>query len=218
MIERLRCDGHEIVDAALIRLGWIIPGERPSIMHESVAAFHLEGLRQEMPKATDSKLATEIAERLTMTAFDLRGNIRWAGDSIETMAPARHVLSANRYLLDSCTAEFTGRMLRFYSGEEQWERAVEDARYEKQRPSLVINQIPALVAAAVAAQRTAGLPDLTDQEMEQLIVVLTARNSDAQRLYNYLWSSVAEITAVNSERLRFRVPPADLPSDGASSA
>lgn len=80
-------------------------------------------------------------------------------------------------------------LLRFFDG-DQWPADVLDARQKAHQPTLVINQLPVLLAAALDADRRAGFPPMIDITSVKRIIAYY--NRDAQMLYNVHASAIAE--------------------------
>lgn len=140
---------------------------------------------QERAWRSSSEAALELASRLnTVPSIALK----WYGTPLDEVPPAEAWLaSAGRYsFADECWA------LPFFSG-EQWERHTLKEREDAGRPTLVLNRLPGIVAIAVAKSRLSGWNDLHRAgELQDLYVAVTVPNADAQRLYNYTGSALAE--------------------------
>lgn len=131
-----------------------------------------------------SDLIGEVGEKIAEHA-------KWFGNAIATMPTARAVLDA----AESIQASEADDLERFYRG-DQWPRDITAQRAESPaRPTLTVNRLPELVAAATDRQRAEGLPPLDDRELRMLQIVVTLHNRDAQVLYNYMLSRLAELVS-----------------------
>jgi hypothetical protein len=187
----------DIIDAAAVKLGWITEEEVLNPYHCHIPMFHLECLRKEFPEDSASQLSLKVAERLGQV-LDGPGKVKWYGDPMDNMPTAASILASlpilpPRHKIDE--------ILDFYHG-QQWN--TELRRHRGDRPTLTMNMLPLLVAGALDSQRKAGLPELCDEDLEKLIVILASRNVDAQKMYNYMVSQVAEIMSMTTERFIVR--------------
>lgn len=138
-----------------------------------------------------TEMTPDLVERLTAL-------VDWWGSSVAGMAPAGAVLEAAR---DEVFSDEDDRELHAFARGEQWPGEVKSYREEQERPCLVLNRIRELIAASLAAHRRAGLVELDEGQRRRLTLVITRENRDAQLLYNYLVSAVAEWTGlVNAGR------------------
>ncbi len=81
--------------------------------------------------------------------------------------------------------------LRFYHG-DQWDAEVLKSRAARDRPSLVVNRLPAILMAAL--QQSRRIPEeTTPAERERLALAVVRLNRDVQRMYNYFVSARCEI-------------------------
>ncbi len=130
--------------------------------------------------------------------------IQWTGDPIETMPPASSLLAADQQVF---TAQEENEALFFYDG-DQWLDHVKHERLRHGRPCLVVNRIPALVAAAISKDPEFSLKPgrcysgHQEEQLTRLKVITVRRNMDAQRVYNYMVSCAAELAALEVERAR----------------
>ncbi len=193
----------EIICAAGCRLGWLRPGEIMRKDEYDLALFHLNSVKVEFPDASTSQWSITVAERLQWW-MDAPGQVRWLGDSLESMPTARSIIDAGP--IPQLSTEQLQKLIAFYKG-EQWDPEVLGIR--RGRPSLVVNVLPRLVSLALDANTAAGLSPMSDAELDRLWVILTIRNMDAQRMYNYMVSAVAEITAAMAQKFTVRSIDAD---------
>jgi hypothetical protein len=126
-------------------------------------------------------------------------NIQWLGDQVGTVITVRSIIDSDDRPVSE---EERKEALAFYNG-EQWDSAIEKARLEKQRPTLVLNRLPELLAAALANDPMYNrilpgqcLSTAEREEIELAKVLLVRRNRDAQKMYNYEASARAESTAL----------------------
>lgn len=128
-----------------------------------------------------------LTERFGSLAAVLAEQAAWWGQKIAEIPTASAILESGIYTFrvdELFAAE------KFYGG-DQWPKEILALR-EGRRPALVINRLPALVAAAIDRQRREGLPELLDHQRRRLIALITWQNIDAQRLYNYTASAFVE--------------------------
>ncbi len=100
------------------------------------------------------------------------------------IATCHEVLSANPRPLPT-EGPWYETLVKFYQG-SRWDDAVRDQRGA--RPSLVINRIHPIVHSILAASIEAK-EEVTEEQRVQLILFMTSKHMDAQRVLNY-WQSV----------------------------
>jgi len=123
------------------------------------------------------------------------------GDQVGSFVTVRSIIDSDRNpISDKERAE----ALRFYEGEDQWDGQVKAERLIRHRPTLTINRLPELIAAAISndPHYNRRLPGATlsvsqAQELEDAKVLLVRRNREAQMIYNYMASTQVEFTAVS---------------------
>lgn len=181
---------EKIVEMAFIRLGIIQPG-RVLSKSEMDYGISLLGL---LPDGDDletvDKLAIELAPAYKL---DL---VKWTGDKPEDMQNAFHVISS--VSIHGLSDAERAKLLDFYHG-NQWDENHVRERDANQRPSLVVNRLPGLVSISLAMTKT----PVMQEEMENLKIAVTMRNRDAQRAYNYMVSTEAEMAG---DKLRYMQP------------
>lgn len=137
-----------------------------------------------------------LQEHFGTLAAEVEASIRWFGTSIEGIQPAYAVLIENQ---ETFTQEEVRTALAFYGG-DQWPAAVAAARAD--RPMLVINVLPDIVRASLVKHLVSGASPLTPSETRRLQVIVSRQNQNAQRLYNYLVSALAERVADAQQRFQ----------------
>ncbi len=195
----------EIVDEAYRLIGELDAGECCSAPRYDRADLHLQSLENEFPRITSSEMAHKLAGRLTIQPPNPSDLIKWSGDLPETMPPARAMLAADQQIF---TSHDENEALFFHDG-DQWDIEVRSARENAGRPVLTVNRIPLLVAASIAADPESHLtcaPGRTlsgDQQamITRLKVIITRRNMDAQRLYNFMCSNAAEMASIERQTI-----------------
>lgn len=135
-----------------------------------------------------------LAEHFGDLAAIVHDRVRWFGAAIESIPPAYAVLQSAPPMTDAQSAE----ALEFYAGNEQWPADVKESRQRANRPILVINRLPELFAASVAAHERDDKEPLTNADLSRLAAVIASQNRDAQMLYNYLLSQLAEMLILRS--------------------
>jgi hypothetical protein len=156
-----------------------------SLIGLPVASFAVESKPQE-PKS-------EPAPQITIP------EVQWIGDGVATISPAWSILEDfghREVIAESQKAEAR----RFYGG-HQWDEHIAHERKKSHRPCLIVNRLPSLVAASLAVTRR----PLSDDEIDRLCIIITLRNMDAQRFYNYMASAAVEMAAINSKNARARI-------------
>ncbi len=179
---------REIIHAAMYKIGTLSPGQTPPEHEYTAAKFHLDGMREEGSRGSASQLSLELAHRL-LPEIDA-GVASWHGDTTEFMQPAEVVIASDpghsvdhAYLTDEyCDL--------FYAG-QQWDEFILRDRRKSGRPTLVLNRLPMLADVAIA-RRDPNRPSLTPKQLRALCRAITRRNRDAQMLYNYEFSFMAE--------------------------
>lgn len=140
------------------------------------------------------------AANIGAIAEKLRDAVQWWGNAVETMPSAGALLFVDSMIVGSLSAEDADALLRFYEG-DQWPPEIAAMRRDRltagvvipARPTLIVNRLPELVAAALDAHRRDGQPELSADELRNLKLAVTSRNRDAQMLYNYILSTFAEL-------------------------
>lgn len=168
-----------------------------------------ESLRKMPPS---HRVETALLGRLFVESFgalaaEVEASIRWFGAALETLPAASDLLDATSMAL---TGEEMDAALAFYRG-KQWPDAIAALRQRDARPMLVVNRLPELVATALRREREVGTRVLSPVEERRLIILLTRQNMDAQMLYNYALSALAEQLAAGP---RPTVPDVPLEADG----
>lgn len=112
--------------------------------------------------------------------------LQWKGDPIEHSLTIGEILAANVVLSLNTTDVQKQKAFDFYNG-EQWDVL----RERDARPSLVLNQLHHIVSRAIHNSRVAGQYFFNEIEPDwasyhELILIVTLRNMDAQRLFNYV--------------------------------
>lgn len=111
--------------------------------------------------------------------------VDWPGEHFNGMT-ARQVIGLALVGED----ELTDPIKEFYGG-KQWDPDNEARRWQKERPALVINKLPGIVAAIISnSHLTEEVVEPAD--LEKVIAIVTRRNMDAQRYYNYMHSVMIE--------------------------
>jgi hypothetical protein len=90
--------------------------------------------------------------------------------------------------------------LAFFNG-EQWPEDVYQRRIKHGRPALVVNKLPAILGEAKAN----SVAPYSPEDIARAIVILVRRNFDAQRLFNYMCSSAAEMARDGCKTPEFSV-------------
>lgn len=139
------------------------------------------------------RVETALLDRLFVEHFgalaaQVEASIRWFGTALETMPAASDLLDATSVAL---TGEEMEAALTFYRG-KQWPDAIAALRQRDARPMLVVNRLPELVATALQRDREVGTRVLSLVEERRLIILVTRHNQDAQMLYNFALSALAE--------------------------
>jgi len=130
----------------------------------------------------------------------------WQGDTADSIPPPRELIAQvfGHFPGDDfdwaewqhSNRERAGRIMRFYSGDEQWTAPEVHERSKRGRPLLTINRLPALVHAS----KEKGKEHLTPDQLYALAYAVTLQNMDAQRLYNYEFSMLAELECLTVSR------------------
>lgn len=130
-------------------------------------------------------------EPLETFAQMLRTSAEWSGDRFEDAVPVSVVLRCAKY---NPTEAEIAEAENFCNGFHQWPEDVVERRNTDGRPTLVINRLPSLVHAAVTASLKIG--ELVSDDDERLVTFhIVQRNRDAQKIYNYMRSQMAEEVA-----------------------
>ncbi len=195
----------DIVDEAYRLLGELEAGEVCSAPRYDRADLHLQGLEMEFPWITPSEMAHKLAARLAPQPPNPSDLIKWPGDLPETMPPARAMLAADQQIF---TAQEENEALFFHDG-DQWDQIVKTHRKNAGRPVLTVNRIPLLVAASIAADPESHLSAAPgralsgDQQamITRLKIIITRRNMDAQRFYNFMCSNAAEMASIKHQTI-----------------
>lgn len=191
-------DGRFMAETLILRamelIGFIVPGfNTPGQGEIETCLFHLEGMTKESIPAMEhsqSLLAFELARRIA-PAFDcavpLMGmEIKWYGDTNETILPALQMIAG---------LSFTDQELDdaddFARG-NQWDEKIKAERIAAERPCLVANRIVMMVSKSLAME---SIGHLEYWQFRYLRAAIVSRNRDAQKLYNYQISALAEIAA-----------------------
>jgi hypothetical protein len=135
------------------------------------------------------------SDKVQHTANELCGPIMlptnqvvWQGDVFHDGVTIKDILEGAESFWP--TPEECSELSAFYAG-HQWDTEILSRRYEQSRPALVLNMLPAIIERAIAATRIAGQCVLEPQ-VERAKLIVTRRNMDAQRMYNYLCSVLCE--------------------------
>lgn len=88
------------------------------------------------------------------------------------------------------------KILAFYEG-HQWDPEVLEERLSRFRPTIVINKLPGIVRSLIMNEERSA-HDMSEASTRELILAVTREYRDAQRLYNYMYSSLFEL---NLQRL-----------------
>lgn len=130
----------------------------------------------------------DFAEQFTSNESKLWALVKelvaWFGSQVETVAPADDLLACAFILTDEQIAEG----LTLYRGGEQWPAEVLNERQLNHRPALTVNRLPDIVATSLSRSRA----PLTEEQVQRVTAYLAYVNGDAQRLYNYLLSTLVE--------------------------
>lgn len=126
--------------------------------------------------------------------------VQWLGDQIGQFMTVRAIIDSDRR---PASEEERKEAIDFYNGYGQWDRTIEKDRHVKCRPTLTINRLPELLAAAIAndpaySGRHSGemLSVSETEEIELAKVLLVRRNRDAQMMYNYMASTQVEFASI----------------------
>jgi hypothetical protein len=128
--------------------------------------------------------------------------VQWIGDDVATIPAATFILDEFAHW-EVITESQRAEARRFYGG-HQWDERLAHEREKEHRPWLTANRLPSLVAASLAADR--GL--LNNEEIDRLCIIITLRNMDAQKFYNYMASTAVEMAGINSINARARITSA----------
>lgn len=102
----------------------------------------------------------------------------------ENGATAQSLIEAEKWNLPG-EAEIA-KAFDFYRG-FQWDEKILEQRVSHNRPALVINHMPLIVAAFIAIS-----PPIWDEDFRKFVAIVVRHNRDAQCLLNYLASAQAE--------------------------
>lgn len=202
-------DAVEIVDVGPITA----EGSRHLALRDGVNMVAVQGMLSRMTPVPGDYVVTQedgyvylnpkaVFERKYRewgSAPDASDLIKWPGDPVESMPPARALLAADQQIF---TAQEENQALFFHDG-DQWDQEIKSRREMHRRPTLTINRIPLLVAASIAADPESYLscgPGRMLSQVQQatitrLKIIITRRNMDAQKVYNFLCSAAAELAA-----------------------
>lgn len=124
----------------------------------------------------------------------------WCGDPLDSKLTAASIINANYGMIERLSLDDINDAVKFYNG-EQWEDDVMVSRGKQGRPTLTINKLHLLVSNALQASREEH-EWLTPADHTRLIVTLTVRNMDAQRMFNYLQSVIVEQACLSPVLIR----------------
>ena len=114
---------------------------------------------------------------------------QWTGWPQDSIPPARAILSAHN--LHDTTPEEIRESAEFCDG-KQWDDRHIQERIKHGRPTLTVNVISGILASAIAQESN----PLSAGDIDALKFVLYRELGDAQRLYNYTNSALAELVGV----------------------
>lgn len=187
----------DIAEAAGQLIGVITAGQALSANDMEVLMFHLSGMASEPFPGSKSQWAMELATRAAPAFGRLYppDDLGWVGTPLKDVPPPDALIAALSGV-DLSDPQY----IKFYYG-EQWREDIREQRIKAGRPCLVINMLPAIVAASIAKVQyevsTSGEIAEYDRQLilEKLAIAVTFINMDSQRLYNYMASSRAERAA-----------------------
>lgn len=190
---------ENICHAAARMIGVITWGQLLSFNQLQSALMQLDGLLRDgkNPEETGNlmlALAQRIApefDKVPMSPEILEP--KWYGDKPEDIQRARAVISSWPVGTSPAQTDILMNQAATFLHGEQWDAEIVRDRDEKQRPTLVINLIPRLVDVAIHREIEAGGEMLTREERVRLQTILTLRNMDAQKMYNYMVSARTEM-------------------------
>jgi len=192
-----------VMRAALRLGGGIIHGQEPSAEMLDSALFHLVSILKEhpVPFPSASILAWTLASRIAPefdSIFPPAGiEPKWYGDDMEGETFASVIIAG--VAGDQVSVEDAIWYLRFYTG-EQWDPKVAQRRKSEGRPCLIINRLPGMVSRILAKATTTQQND--EKYRTRVAVEVTRRNRDAQIIYNWMVSNVAELLQSEAEKRR----------------
>ena len=125
--------------------------------------------------------------------------LHWFGDPLDSSPPASAIIEADSESAAALHETEVAELDAFYSG-DQWRRELVAIRMNQNRPCLVLNKLPRLVAMAITANQEL----ISTNHIRLLRRIITMRNMDAQRAYNIMASNAAEIQALELEQAKFR--------------
>ena len=117
---------------------------------------------------------------------------RWPDGVYENIAVADLIAATFGNKMPS--EEEVSAAFRFYRG-DQWPSEALWQRQKDDRPALVVNRLPALLATVLGNSGRAGYT-VGIVEMQRAVVAIVRQNRDAQMAYNYLRSAEAERAAL----------------------
>lgn len=86
--------------------------------------------------------------------------------------------------------EVLSKARKFYDG-DQWDEFVQEERVCASRPTLTINYLPRIASRAIENSRLVG-EAFSRVDLMEMRVVISLRNRDAQKMYNYMMSQWVE--------------------------
>lgn len=204
----------DIICSAMRQIGALTMGMAPAQQDVDACLFHLGSLEQQYgaSRLTPSEMSILLVSRIQpeFAAPSLpspripraAAGVPWQGDDLNTSQGAYALLASI-----PAGFEATGDLLNFFNG-DQWALEVMRQRTEGGRPSLVVNMLPRLYALAL------GNPParLATAERDLLKAWIAHRNSDAQRMYNFLCSHAVEMAMAERGDAGKRILAADGPS------
>jgi hypothetical protein len=151
----------------------------------------IQAQSQETPPTVASPEPTSSLP-VSSPVFEQIIKVEWHGDPLDHFLTVHDITLTNHWALQQLSGKQASDLLYFYSGQEQWDNTVSEKRYTESRPALTVNLLPTIVARALSQSRLAN-EYCTHADVERCALAVTMRNMDAQRIYNYQLTQLAEI-------------------------